>query len=935
MRAVEAKAADVVGRADELALLRPFLDAVANGPAALVFEGEAGIGKTRLWMAGVAFGREHGYEVLSCRPAEAEMQLPFVALGDLLGDIPEHALAPLPEPQRRALDVAMLRADSEGTAIERRAVSLAVLGVLQRLAHEAPVLLALDDLQWIDAPSEEALRFALRRLDAERIGLLGTRRGRAGPLALVDALPTERVRRVAVAGLDVESLGRLLLRRLGLALAQPALLQLHRVSAGNPFLALEIARALERREVTLVPGRPFPVPHGLRELVRDRLEHLARAARDTGVLVAALAQPTFERVEAAAAAAGLGAEGLSQAVAAGIVEVDDERVRFTHPLLGSIIYSEASPARRRALHARLALATDEVEERARHLALAATGPDANVAAALDEAALKAFRRGAPEAAADLYEQAVRLTPAGDQRLGYQRLIEAGRARARAGDGRAARRAFEAAAEEAPERPARAHALTELASILIWDSHAGLSASLESYERARAEADGDPALTCAIEHDLAWLFLRRGERILACSHARRAIELAGELGDDERLARALLACALMEAHGSNEEALVLLGQAFRLEESVSHRPFGDRPQFLQALLLAGDGRLDEARAITLGEYRRALDHGDEGSLPTVLEHLTIIERRAGNWEDAERYAREMHEKTERSHFSPDYHSGPYAWILALRGRVDEARALAEKGLVLADAAGIGPTFGGHRAVLGVIALSSGDARACAEVLEPLSSTLTPEIAETGWFRFLADEIEARLELGDLERAGAVLGRLSERRGVLLDRAWARAAAERCQALVLASAGDEAAANDAFVRAHREHERVHEPFELARTLLAQGRVERRFKHRRASREHLTAARDLFERLGSPLWVARTDDELRRIGGRAPRAAGLTSTEERVAELAADGLTNREIAARLFLSVNTVQAYLKRIYRELDVRSRTELARAIQPVRVDKEH
>ena len=295
------------------------------------------MGKTSLWSAGVTAAREWGYCVLSYRAVEAEMQLPFVALGDLVGGLPGEVLAPLPAPQRRALDVAMLRADSEGTAIERRAVSLAVLGALQGLAAATPVILALDDMQWIDAPSAAALQFALRRLGEDRVGVLGTWRGRRGAIPLAGALPGERVRRVEIAALSVDSLGRLVLERLGLPLARPALLQLYRVSAGNPFLALEIARALQRREVTLVPGQPFPVPQNLRELVRDRLEDLSVEARETGVVVAALAQATVERVEATAAAVGLGADGLSQALAAGIVEVEDGRVRFTHPLLGSII----------------------------------------------------------------------------------------------------------------------------------------------------------------------------------------------------------------------------------------------------------------------------------------------------------------------------------------------------------------------------------------------------------------------------------------------------------------------------------------------------------------------------------------------------------------------------------------------------------------------
>jgi DNA-binding CsgD family transcriptional regulator len=254
---------------------------------------------------------------------------------------------------------------------------------------------------------------------------------------------------------------------------------------------------------------------------------------------------------------------------------------------------------------------------------------------------------------------------------------------------------------------------------------------------------------------------------------------------------------------------------------------------------------------------------------------------------------------------------------------EARALVEEHVAVTDAAGIGPIFAGHRSVLGFIALSLGDARACIEHLEPLSSLLTSEIEESGWIRFLADEIEARVAVGEVEHAGVLVERLAERRSVLLDRAWVRAATERCRGLVFAVSGEEAKARNAFARALAEHERLPEPFELARTLLAQGRAERRFKRRRAARETLTRAREIFAALGAPLWVERTEEELSRIGGRSPRGVGLTATEEKVARLTATGLTNRQIAAELFISENTVKTNLKRIYRELGVRSRTELA------------
>jgi DNA-binding CsgD family transcriptional regulator len=926
---------ELVGRASELAAFPQFLDAVAQGPAALVLEGDAGIGKTVLWAAAARLAEERGYRVFSSRPTEAETQLPFAALGDLLDKVPEDALAGLPEPQRRALDVAMLRAEWDGRAIERRAASLAVLTALRRLADETPVILALDDVQWLDAPSAAALQFVLRRLEQERVGLLATQRGRGGafPAGLAEAFPPDRLQRFEVGPLDRGSLSRLLLARLREPISAPTIVQLHRISAGNPFLALEIAAALERRGVVLEPGGAFPVPANLRELVRDRVQGLPTAARDAALAVAALAQATIEQVEAAVVGEGADVDGLGLALAADIVEIEGKRVRFTHPLLGSIIYSEASPARRRALHGHLAALTDDSEERARHLALSTQGPDTTVAAVIDEAALDAIGRGAPETAADLYDHAIRLTSADDQLARYRRTIDAAEARLHAGQVPAARLTFLAASEAAPEGRARAHALTRLASMLIFDWQPDISVALETYEHARREADNDPTLVGAIELDLAWLNLFRGDRLASSLHAKHCVELAEETSDKERLARALVTRAMMDGRAGDEKALGFLERAFALEEHVRHRQFTDRPQFVHALFLAGDGRLDEARAIVVGEYRRALERGDESSLPTLLECLTIIERRVGNWDEAERYAREMHAMAEREVLIPTYHSGPYALILALRGHAEHARALAEQDLVIADAGGIGPIFGGHRAVLGFVALSLGDAGACADLLEPLSAMLTPEIGEHGWFRFIADEIEARVALGELERADELVERLAERRSVLHDRAWARAATERCRGLLFAAAAQEERANDAFASALREHEQLHEPFELARTLLGLGRAQRRFKRRRSAREHLTRAREIFSELGAPLWVARADEDLRRIGGRAPREGGLTPTEERVAGLAADGLTNREIAAALYLSVNTVQAYLKRIYRELGIRSRTELGRKLPPDRDSK--
>jgi DNA-binding CsgD family transcriptional regulator len=913
--------AGLVGREAELVVLADFAAALDDGPTALVLEGDPGIGKTALWEAGVAIARERGLTVLTCRPAEAEMHLPFTALGDIFESTDE-AVTELPEPQQRALDAAMLRVDWDGPPIEQRAVALAVLAIIRRQAAAAPVVVAIDDVHWLDAPSAVALHFALRRLDTEPVGLLAAQRLRTDERrrSLDEALPAHRRRRIRVAPLDRPALGRVLGPT-----ASRTLTQVHRISGGNPFYALEVARALERREIEPGPGQPFPVPQNLRELVRDRLEQLSGPARETALVVAALPQATVERVEAAA---GEEADGLGEALAAGIVEVAGNRVRFTHPLLGSVLYSEASPAERRRLHGRLAELTPDLEERAAHRAAAATGPDPETAAMLDAAAARAARRGAPGVAADLLEQALRLTRTEAASDLLRRAVAAGESHQQAGDMAAARSMFTRAVTLARPGNERARALWLLASAQDFEHE--LPATLSSFEAAFAEADecGDPALVAAIEMSLAWLCHHQGDRRGVSAHGRRAMELAEQADDKTRLASTLVLLALNEGRGGNHEAFGLLERAFELASIVDVAEAFSRPDWVRGLFLVGEGRLADARTIYLSEYQRVVDEGSDWSLTMVLESLTLVERRAGNWDEATRYAREVYDVASHASNVPVYHAWHVALMHALRGRVEECRSTAAEGVALADAGYGGPIMYQHRAVLGFLELSLGDTRACADVLEPLSSGLTPEIGENGWFRFLADEIEARVALGELERAAWLLRRLDERRPTLLDQAWAEAATARCRGLLLAAERREADAVAQLGSALVQHERLNEPFELARTLLVLGRVQRRFKRRGAARESLTQAREIFASLGAPLWTAQSDDELQRIGGRAPRAAGLTPTEQRVAELAASGLTNREIAAELFLSANTVQAYLKRIYRELGVRSRTELARKLTP-------
>jgi predicted ATPase len=400
---------ELIGRQEELSQLGRFLARLAAGPRAFVLEGEVGIGKTVLWQAGLTRARARGQRTLACRPAGSEVKLSFAALGDLLAGALEDALPAIPAPQRRALEAALLLAEPEGEPPDQRAIGLALLNVLRTLSGGGPLLVAIDDAQWLDQPSAAVLAFALRRLTAEPIGVLATVRltdGEPPPVSLEPWLPAERL---CLGPLTLAALHELLRLRLGVSVSRPTLVRLHEAAGGNPFFALELGRAILEHGREPAPDEPLPVPAGLRALVRARLGRLPASALESLLAVAALSRPTVALALASAGTAERASADLERAERAGVIAREGERIRFTHPLLASTLYAEASPPRRRSLHGRLAELVADGEERARHLALAAEGPDLGVAAALDEAAANAHLRGAPDGAAALCEQARTLT----------------------------------------------------------------------------------------------------------------------------------------------------------------------------------------------------------------------------------------------------------------------------------------------------------------------------------------------------------------------------------------------------------------------------------------------------------------------------------------------------------------------------------------------
>ncbi|MGN6167589.1 MAG: AAA family ATPase, partial [Solirubrobacteraceae bacterium] len=354
----------LIARGRELGVLLEALDSGLTRARAIMLEGEPGVGKTALLRHAIEDAQERGFNVITSAPAASEARLAFAALGDLLDRGLDDALDALPAPQREALEIALLRREGdlgEGDTAQRM-IGVATLGALRGVAATTPLLVAIDDLQWIDAASAAVIRFALRRLREERIVVVATRRlalRGPTPLELERMLNDERVTRMRVGPLTLGGLHELLRSRIGLAVSRPTLIRLHETTGGNPFYALEIGLELVERGVEPAPDEPLPVPGSIRELIQERLARLEPTTRDVLLAAAALGHPTRSLL---ARFLDPAEEALDQGVAAGVIELSGERVRFTHPLLASVHYEHAPLARRRRLHSKLSEIADTLEE---------------------------------------------------------------------------------------------------------------------------------------------------------------------------------------------------------------------------------------------------------------------------------------------------------------------------------------------------------------------------------------------------------------------------------------------------------------------------------------------------------------------------------------------------------------------------------------------
>jgi DNA-binding CsgD family transcriptional regulator len=908
---------ELSGRENEMRSLEDFLERAADGPTVLVLSGEAGIGKTALWQAGIARARARGARVLTYRAVEAEAVLSFAGIAELLSTVADEVLPSLGELRRRALAAALLIEESEGDGTaEPRAIGLGVLDALKALSSSAPVLLAVDDFQWLDRPSARTLLFALRRLGDERIGALLTVRG--GAPELDRGLASSAADRLSVGPLAPAALFQVVKQRAGLELSPPQLTQLCEMTAGNPFFAMEIGRELALAPPG--PGRSLPIPGNLRQVVGERLARLPPASREVLLLVAALARPTLGALAAAHGERAEVLDCLEAAARVGIVELDDERVRFAHPMLASVCYEDATPWRRRDAHACLASVVTDTEERARHLALAAEGPDATVAMALDAAAPYALGRGAPAAAAELSEIAAALTPPGDPPARRLRRLAAAEAHRLAGDRDRARAILDELLAEVPAGEQRADVLFALARVRCAD----LPTLARWCESALAESGDDHRRAAEILAYVSWVRLLEGRVRDALAQARAALAHAERAGDDELLARAIARVAMAETW-TLEVTPGLLERGVAIERGLGRRlEFHESPSVTHARRLMCLSDFDGARPLLADAEDRAKASGDEGTRAHVLFHRFQVEWFTGHWTEADELATAALELADQLRDEQYRAIALYARALldAHLGRVEAARAGATESLTIAEAVSDSLFALQSRTVLGFLALSCGDAVEADRDLRTLPAWLHAngwhEPTDFAW----ANAIEAMIGVGDLEEAEAWLERYED----LAERStspWALATAARGRGLVCEAQGNLEGAREALGRALAEHARMCCPFERGRTLLALGSVRRRAREKRAAREALEEASSTFDRLGAGLWVARARDELARISGRRPASSDLTTTEARLAALAAEGLANKEIAAALHMSVHTVEAHLTRIYRKLGIRSRAALA------------
>jgi DNA-binding CsgD family transcriptional regulator len=899
----------IYGRERERALLAGRLAALRQGTGfALLLEGPPGIGKSTLLADAVAAAAP-ARVVEACGYA-SETEIAFGGLLTVLGPLLALRDA-LPDAPRQALEAALALADP--APYDPFALRVGAADLLAAAAEETPLLVVVDDAQWLDEDSIDVLLFAARRPAGDGVGLLLAARAGEGPAA-----PGTDIERLALDGLEPGAARRLVDAggRLAPAVAEAVV----QAGAGNPLALRELPRGLtdaQRRG-----EEPVPVPlaasgplvdaftRQLRGLPDDEQTALCvLAAAGGGDVAAALAQLSVDpRVLDDLSRRGLLAGG-----------------RLRHPLLGAAAYELRPRVERRAVHRALAATSADPARRAWQLARATSGPDGAVADLLEEVARAARARGGHLESARAFVRAAELSPQAAQDA--RRRVEAATDFAVGGHGATALELAARAADSAPDAHTRTQARRLRAQVLMRTGDpGGARVALEDLA-GEASAAGDRATAAQLLLEASMTHMFGGDMRALLASAERARDEAAGVSADLELVATLVAGEALAALGEADRADALIAQAEPLMFAASPLPGIAEVIGMGAMCSMWIGRFDRAQRTLDGLVDRARAAGAAGRLPYPLAVRSQLAWRRGRWpaaladaDEAVRLARETGQQGMLAVALP-----ALVRALAGRGDVEEARRLGEEGVAVGTAAAGEATVVHSLAALGFVELTDGRPTAALEWFERAAAIAERyEHGEPALTLFAGDHVEALVRAGRTEAAQAALARL-EAQAQHTGGAWAAAVSARCRVLLCPSAQ----IDDHVAAALAAHDRIEMPFERARTELAIGERLRRERRRGDARGPLQSAGRAFERLGAAPWTRRARTEL-EVGEMRPAdqdADGslgeLTANELQIALLVAGGASNAEVAAALFVSRKTIEHHLTSIYRKLGLRSRTQLA------------
>jgi DNA-binding CsgD family transcriptional regulator len=905
----------LVGRAVECGLLADLLAGARDQRSgALVLSGEPGIGKSALcaW----AVERAGEMRVLAISGVESESDLPFAALSELCADEWDR-IGLLPEPQARALEGALARR-AEARA-DRFALGAAVLSLLAVAGDGDPVLAVIDDAQWLDASSADALLFAARRLRREAVVLLAATR----PDTLFDnaqcGLP-----RLVVERLD-QAAARALLSAAHGPLPTHVAEVLAQRSDGNPLALLELPRALSPAQLAgeQAIDEPLPLGPALSLALLNRQSDLPADTRGALLLAAASGSERLQPVLDALAAALMAPDALDAAERAGVLTIAGERFEFRHPLLRSAIYHAAPDPARRDAHALLGRVVSG-PQRVWHLAQAAIGEDEDVAALLEQAALEARSRGAPAAAASAMERAARLTGADDRRA--RRLTEAARDAHVAGRSAGALCLLDDAMACGPTVIQRAEIQHARGRILVLQGHIETAYRL-LLDEAEVIRDVDPERTAMMLAEACLHCFLSADVPRALVAARDAVGVAEAASPRVRAFAGVILAVALVLHGERAEAGAMLDRFLPLLRLADPLTEAGELLALAAQCYFWLDRLDIAAELLNELTASARAASAPAALLLPLSCRAELDMRAGRWALA---AAQFHEV---AHLGEEMTRSVYAaYALECLARLaaavgDEARCREHAGrataLIDEHHNELGRLY--VLSALGLLELGLGRTDAAIQALERARDLAGRHgLREPNVVHWQADLVEAYVHAGQRDRARDALSAL-DRQAEHTGGRWALGTAARCRGLLAGERGDDAG----FAAACDHLEAVQAPFELARTHLCRGECLRRAGRRIEARRALQTALDGFEQLGSGVWATRAHVELRATGATPRRRRDdserdqLTPHELQVAVMVANGATNREAAGALFLSPKTIEFHLTHIYRKLGARTRTELA------------